>query len=320
MTEAVRRPQHLTTGIATIVASVLAMSIADTIIKSSSAHFTLWQVYVLRSLLVIPTLIAMMRLRRSPIDLRAVLKPWVILRSLLLAFMYVALYAAIPVLSLPVIAASAYTGPLFIALLSALLIGEPVGGRRWLAIAIGFGGVLLVIRPAAADFSPLALIPVGSALLYALAAIITRSKCAAEAPPVLGLALNLGLLILGGAMSALLASWQPSLPDGAAYPFLLGPWGTTGLREWGILAVLAVLMLGISIGLAKAYQSAPPSIIATFDYSYLLFAGLWSYLVFAEAPNLPTMAGMALIALAGWLVVGRPSPTVRQVATTKALP
>jgi drug/metabolite transporter (DMT)-like permease len=79
-------------------------------------------------------------------------------------------------------------------------------------------------------------------------------------------------------------------------------------------------MLGISIGLAQAYQSAPPSIIATFDYSYLLFAGLWSYLVFAEAPNLPTMAGMALIALAGWLVVGRPSPTVRQVATTKALP
>jgi drug/metabolite transporter (DMT)-like permease len=262
----------------------------------------------------------MMRLRRSPIGLRAVLKPWVVLRSLLLALMYVALYAAIPVLSLPVIAASAYTGPLFIALLSALLIGEPVGGRRWLAIAIGFGGVLLVIRPAAADFSPLALIPMGSALLYALAAIITRSKCAMEAPPTLGLALNLGLLILGGAMSALLASWQPALPDGAAYPFLLGAWGTTGLREWGILAVLAVLMLGISVGLAKAYQSAAPSIIATFDYSYLLFAGLWSYLVFAEAPNFPTMAGMALIALAGWLVIGRPSPAAGQAATTKASP
>ena len=151
--------------------------------------------------------------------------------------------------------------------------------------------------------SPLALIPVVAALLYALAAIITRAKCADEPPMVLALALNFSLLAVGAAATTAIALWQPTPSEAQLYPFLLGYWVSMGPREWGIIALLAALMVAISLGLAKAYQSAPPSIIATFDYSYLPFAAFWSFVIFAQPPDVPTIFGMAMIAGAGLLVV-----------------
>lgn len=305
MNPASSRPtENVPLGVVTIVLTILAMSFADAVIKYASASFPLWQIFVVRSLLVIPVLGAMLLGRRPP-----VLGPrawsWALVRGLLLALMYIAIYAAVPVLSLSVIAASLYTGPLFIALLSALLIGEPAGPRRWIAIVIGFAGVLVILRPGSAAFSPLTLIPVAAALLYALAAIITRAKCADEPPTLLALGLNVALLAVGSVATALIALWQPLRTDAVAYPFLLGDWVAMGAREWTLIGLLAVLMVAISLGLAKAYQAAPASIVATFDYSYLLFAAAWSFLFFGQIPDALMVLGMLMIGGAGLLVIRR---------------
>lgn len=298
-------PEHFLTGILVIIATVFAMSFADAIVKYVSAAFPLWQIYVLRSLLVIPALAAIAWLRRDVGSMAFASAGWAFLRGLLLAFMYIAIYAAIPVLSLSVIAASLYTAPLFIAFFSALLIGEKVGRRRWAGISLGFVGVLIILRPATDGFSLPALIPVGAAMLYALAAIITRAKCSGETPTALALAVNISLLAVGLTASALIALWQPGPAQASIYPFLLGYWVTMDARAWGIIALLASLMVLISLGLAKAYQSAPASIIATFDYSYLLFAAFWSFVMFGQAPDGTTIIGMLMIAAAGLLVIER---------------
>jgi drug/metabolite transporter (DMT)-like permease len=301
--EEVKRPQNVALGVVVIVLTVFAMSFADAVVKHVSAAFPLWQIYVVRSLVVIPILTAVAMLGPRPIPIRPKAKAWAFLRGLLLAIMYIAIYAAVPVLGLSVIAASLYTAPLFIALFSAVLIGEPVGPRRWAAMTLGFLGVLVILRPATDAFSPLALIPIIAAVLYALAAIITRAKCADEPPMVLALALNFSLLAVGAAATTAIALWRPTRSEASFYPFLLGYWVSMGPREWGIIALLAALMVAISLGLAKAYQSAPPSIIATFDYSYLLFAAFWSFVIFSQPPDAPTALGMAMIAGAGLLVV-----------------
>lgn len=300
------RPENVMLGVVVIVLTVFAMSAADALVKYVSADFPLWQIYVVRSLIVIPLLTAASLFLRQPMSLAPQSKGWAFLRGLLLAAMYVAIYAAVPVLSLSVIAASLYTGPLFITLFSALLIGEPVGFRRWAAIFAGFAGVLVILRPDAEGFSPLALIPVMAGLLYALAAVITRSKCSNETPMALAVALNFSLLLVGIAATATIAIWHPTASQTSPYPFLLGYWVTMGPREWAIISLLALLMVGISTGLAKAYQSASPAIIATFDYTYLLFAAFWSYAVFAQPPDMATIAGMLIIAAAGLLVIRRP--------------
>jgi drug/metabolite transporter (DMT)-like permease len=79
-----------------------------------------------------------------------------------------------------------------------------------------------------------------------------------------------------------------------------------GAREWGVIALLAALIVIISAGVAKAYQSGPPAIIATFDYSYLVFAAFWSFVFFSEPPDALTITGMLLIAGTGLLIVRRP--------------
>lgn len=290
------RTDGILTGIALILLTVMSMALADAFIKYASSDMTLWQIYVLRSILVLPALALLVR---------GTIRPkapfWVALRSALLVLMYLALYSVIPVLDLSVFAAALYTGPLFIVMLAALFLRERIGKRQWLAILVGFLGALVILRPATDQFTPFALVPVIAALLYALAAIVTRAKCSAETPAALAVALNAALLATGMLISLALAIWQPN--QGESYPFLLGTWSEPDLRSWQIIAILAALMIVISLGLARAYQSPKPQTIATFDYAYLIFAGIWGYIFFGEVPDALTLVGMAMIGGAGLLVV-----------------
>jgi drug/metabolite transporter (DMT)-like permease len=192
-------------------------------------------------------------------------------------------------------------------LFAALILGETVGLRRWAAIAIGFIGVLVILRPGTDAFSWFTLLPILSAMFYALAAIVTRTKCCNEGPLALSLALNLSFLFTGAIASGAIVLWAPAAGTVEMNPFLLGRWSHMGLREWGLIAFLAVLIVAVSSGVAKAYQCAPPAVIASFDYSYLVFAAIWSFVFFSQAPDAPTVVGMILITGAGLLSVLRPT-------------
>ena len=287
---------RIASGIATILVTVFAMALTDAFVKYSSVDMTLWQIYALRSPIVLPVLLLLARGRISTKGLG-----WVLLRSAALALMYLGIYGAIPLLDLSVIAASLYTGPLFIVVLSAIALREQVSVRHWIAILTGFCGVLLIVRPAAADFTPLSLVPVTAAFLYAAAAVLTRAKCAEV--PALTLALWLNLTLLGAGVSASLSVAFTGIGADVGYPFLFGTWSTMDGRNWLVIAVLAVLMVGVSVGLAKAYQSPQPQVIATFDYAYLVFATFWGFVFFGEVPNFRTLVGMALIACAGFILL-----------------
>jgi drug/metabolite transporter (DMT)-like permease len=301
------RPDRVGIAVATIVAAVLAMSFQDAVVKYISAEMPLWQIYVLRSLLTLPILFVLLRFRRRPTAIRPISPGWALLRSLLLATSYIAFYASLPLLSLSVAAAACYTAPLFITLLSALWLRDPVGPRRWAAIVVGFAGVLTILRPGTEAFSVVTLLPILSALLYAWAAIITRARCAAEAPFVLSAVLNASFLLVGAIATAALAIVHPTAAQVADYPFLLGPWVALGGRDWATLALLAGLVVAVSSGVAKAYQSGPPAIIATFDYAYLGFAALWGFAIFSDVPDRATVIGTLLIAGAGALVMRQPA-------------
>ena len=101
----------------------------------------------------------------------------------------------------------------------------------------------------------------------------------------------------------------------AAHPFLFGPWAVMGGREWALMALLALLMVAFGTGVAMAYQIAPAAVIGTFDYTYVVFAVVWSYLLFAERPDAAAVAGLVLIAAAGVLVAGRPTGRALRPAT-----
>lgn len=300
------RPAQPVLGVALIVGSVFLMSFGDALIKYNSASFTAWQIFSLRSIVVLPILVALMAILAPYQSLIPKSPGWVGLRSALLVLMWVAYYAALPLISLSAAAVAFYTAPLFMALLSRPLIGEPVGPTRWLGIVLGFVGVLIVLRPGGDTFSVATLLPVLAAVLYALAAIVTRARCADERPLVLALGLNIGLLAAG--LLATLGLWliRPDTASVAEHPYLFGPWAAMGRSEWALTALLALLMVAFGTGVAMAYQIAPAPLIGTFDYTYVLFAVVWSYALFAERPDAVAVAGLVLIAAAGILVAGRP--------------
>ncbi len=297
------RPDRIALGIVLILISTLFTSLQDVIFKYNSADMTLWQLYVLRSVFLIPALLVIAFTWGDGLaTCYQSLRLWPMLRAVLFVLMYFSLYAAIPVLPLSTVAAGIYTAPLFIAALSALLIGEPVRRRGWLAIAIGFAGVLVILRPGTEAFTWLIILPIMAGFFYALSALVTRSKCRTTPPASLALSLSFALLLTGALISAVVYIWQPAPAQVAVSPFLFGPWSALDLPQWGFIAMLAALMVGNGLVLPAAYQSAPSVIIATFDYCYLIFATVFGFVIFSEIPDSQTIIGMLMIAGAGLMV------------------
>jgi len=306
-------------GILVMVATALTMAFGDALVKRISADFSVWQIYIARSIIAIPLIVGLVKVRSRLARILPRSIAWALLRSATLLAMWIAFYAALPVLSLSTVATAYYSGQLFIALISALLTGEPVGARRWVAIVVGFAGVLIIVRPGSEAFSWVTILPVLSAMFYALAAVVTRTRCAEENPLVLSLTLNLCFLAAGTIGSAAIAI-RGMTAESIAHPFLLGPWSSMGLGQWGLIALMACLIVATSAGVAKAYQSGPSSVIATFDYSYLVFAVLWSFLFFSELPRLSTVIGMLSIAGAGLMTLAEPRSMPGPGAAADSLP
>jgi len=288
------RPDNLPLAVGVILVTVLALSLGDALIKLTSSSFVIWQIFVIRSLIVIPCLLAVAGRGALRLPQAA---GWVALRSAMLVAMWVCYYLALPHLSLPAAAAAYYTLPIFITLFSALVIGERISRTGWIAVALGFAGVLLILRPGPDDFNGFALLPLIAAMLYAGAMILTRTRCREASPLILSLALNIGFVATGSVAAAGVAL----LPAEARQGFLLAPWAGMGAPEWLSMALLAAALLIGSIGAAVAYQNGPPAVIGAFDFAYVAFAVLWGVVFFADVPDLASAAGMALIVGAGIL-------------------
>ncbi len=294
---------NLRMAVAAILITSFALSLGDALIKQESSAFPLWQIFVMRSVIATPFLVYFIRIRTCAISIMPERFGWVALRSLILVGMWVAYYLALPHVQLSIAAASFYTLPLFITLFAALLIGDRVGPKGWIAVLLGFVGVLLIRQPQADDFNAYALLPIVSAICYALAMIMTRTKCQNESPLVLSLWLNLTFIGVGALAMLIIQFLEPAPSTTATNPFIFGEWVPMWIAEWRVMTILAAAIIVGSIGAAIAYQSGPSSIIATFDFSYVAFAVVWGILLFGEVPGFITIIGIVLIVGGGMLAV-----------------
>lgn len=297
-------PDRTALGIGIILASVLGMAFADAMVKFASSDVTIWQIFFARSLVAVPILWVLLKVSGGGRGMKA--PKWVILRSLLLVLCWLALYASLPVLDLSVAAVAVYTNPIMIVLLSALVLRERVTGRQWGGVFLGFLGVITILKPGTDAFSWFTLLPLLAAALYAVSMVLTRSKCRDESSMTLSLGLHVGFVVTGLLATGVLALIGLDAETQAIYPFVLGSWAPMDGRIWGLMALLGVLSAVYFMGVARAYQIAPPSTIATFDYAYLVWAALWDFVIFSRQPDLFTVGGMVLITAAGLLVAAPP--------------
>ena len=246
-------------AICSVLIAVFSLSLGDAVIKSMSLSFPLWQIYVIRSLLSVPMLLIIFKLQNPDVSIIPKSMKWVLVRSLLLGCMWIAYYAALPKIKLSVAAAVYYTIPLFITLFSAALTGDKVTAKSWLAIFVGFTGVLIIVRPDTQGFNAYVLLPLVAAILYALAMILTRTKCINENPKVLAINLNMTFILMGIIATTILMVTDLSIMHKQENPFLLGDWTQMDLNGWLVMAVLAIVITLGSLFAAIAYQNGPSS-------------------------------------------------------------
>jgi len=274
-----------------ILVSACALSLGDVLAKASSLPLPIWQLFLVRSVLVIPCLWILAR-QAGPIELRAPV--WAILRSLLLVAMWLAYYAALAFMPFSLAAAAFYTGPVFIVVFSAFLAKRRPSAAALASVGLGFAGCLMILRPGASGLEAATLLPVGAAVLYALAMVLTSLKCRQESALALALALHFGFVVVGTALAM--------FSSHTAFQ-LVGTWQSLDADMFRILAVLAILVLTGTVGAAVAYQKGPPATIAAFDYTYLLFSLFWVALFMGDTPSLAALLGTGLIVGAGLIAL-----------------
>lgn len=285
-------------AVSVMVLTDLTLSIADAIIKVTIADLPLSQFIFLRSCITLPMLILLLKWRFPLVSLRPIHTGWAIFRSALLLSSLLLYYASLPHLDFSMAAAVYYTIPLFVALFSAVWIREPVGTKGWLGVALGFSGVLLMMKPQTGDLTVHTLLPLAAAILYAIAMVLTRTRNRGENPFVLALMFNLMALVLGG------ISGLANFSSGEAGA-LTENWFSAGEIPWSLILLLSMTMLIGSVGTAMAYQLGPPALISTWDFSYLAFAVLWGVVFFSERLDTASIVGIVLIPVAGFIVLRR---------------
>ena len=265
-----------------MAAAMAAFSINDAITKAVSAEMNFGQVMLVRGLFAIVLIAALALHQRALRPLRTLMTMAVVLRVAGEIGATILFLAAIVNLPLANTTAILQVLPLAITLGAALTFGEPVGWRRWLAIAAGFIGVLIIVRPGVEGFNQFSLFALISVIFCAIRDLATKRIPAPIPSLFVTLLTTISVTIAGAGILVPLGGWTPS----------------SG-RALALLAFAAVLLLIGYQCIIMALRTGDISAVAPFRYSALLWAMLLGYLVFGDVPDAMMVTGAAIIVLSG---------------------
>jgi drug/metabolite transporter (DMT)-like permease len=265
-------------GIGLMLVAVGMFSLSDTLGKYLVATYSVGQLLLLRScaslVLLAPSI---WRHRRG---FRGLPRPWLqLLRATLSMLEVAAFFLAASYLPLADVITYYLATPIFITALSAIVLRERVGWRRWSAVVIGFCGVLIALQPSVQTVTWPAMIALAGSMAFAVLLLITR---ALRATPdiVLASAQFAGTLVFG---------------------MMVAPFGWV-TPNWGSLVFFiacGVVSAGALLCVNRSLKLAPASTVAPYQYSMIVWAVMFGYAVFGDVPSMATIAGAAIIIAAG---------------------
>lgn len=284
-------------GIILMICSTVGFSMMHALVRYLSSELHPLEIVFFRNLfgailfvpLVLKSGLSFLRTERLPMHL---------LRATLNVMTMGTFFMALSLSPLAQVNALAFTAPLFTAVLSVLFLGERFRARRWTAIALGFIGAMVIIRPGIADIDIGSIYTLVSAFIWGLTMIVIRSLGRTESSMTTTgyMIIFLSLLSLGPALYV----WQ--WPQGA---------------QWLVLLIIGITGTAAQILLAESLKTAETTAVLPFDFLKIVWASALGYLLFAEIPTLYVFVGAGIIFASGFYVAYRE----RQVASeTKTRP
>jgi drug/metabolite transporter (DMT)-like permease len=224
-------------------------------------------------------------------------------RGVFLFLSYTTFMMGLAALPLAEVESIRFSGPIMITILSVFILGEKVEINRWLALVVGFLGVLLIVRPGSASFNLGSVFILVSVLFYALTVMSTRKLQVTDSSATM--AYYSSLVYLAAALILVpITLVIGETPD--AHPsiaFLFRDWSTPTLRDGTIMCALGLVWAGWTYFMARAYSLAQASVAAPFEYLSLPLNVMWGFAIWREVPTLMTWAGAALTLLSGMFIL-----------------
>ena len=223
-------------------------------------------------------------------------------RSVLLVSVTCGFFTAIRYIPLADAIAIGFAAPFFTSMLAIPVLGERVGIRRWVAITVGFVGVMIVLRPGFEERHWAYFLPLGVAIGLAVYNVLTRLVNRYDTART-SMAYN---NVAGAVIMSLVVVLVP------------GQWADLDTGNWVTLALIGGFAMAGHFCLIHAYRLAPVSTLAPFTYSHMVLAMIAGLVVFGEVPDLPTLAGVAVIAASGLYVFHRETMRARERAAAQS--
>ncbi|MEJ6396904.1 DMT family transporter [Yoonia sp. 208BN28-4] len=275
-------------GIFLMIATTFVFAVQDGISRHLAGEYNVLMVVMIRYWFFAAFVIAIARRQAGSVRAAAATTQPVlqIFRGLLLAAEICVMIAAFVALGLVESHAIFASYPLIVAALSGPVLGETVGWRRWAAIAVGFVGVLIILQPGITVFAPAAIIPLVSALMFALYSLLTRYAARRDS-------------------AATSFFWTGTA--GAVLTTLIGIWYWEPMvaSDWMWMACLCVTGASGHFLLIKCYEMAEASAVQPFAYLQLVFASVIGLSIFGETLELHVAVGAAIVIAAGLFTLFR---------------
>lgn len=292
----------------------------DLAIKAlADTGYALHQVILIRALIGMTLVLVVMRL--SPRGFRHLAtrrKRAHLLRVSIVMVSNVTYFVGLSLMPLADAVATAFVAPMLVTTMSALILHEQVGPRRWAAVVVGLAGVVVMTRPGSGVIQPAAILVLTSAFCYASSHMMTRRMRDTESAATLSFYVQIGFLIVSSAMGLWVGDGHMAQAPGSTWEFLFRPWVVPPVQDWW-----AFLGTGFAVGIgglmmSQAYRTTEAALVAPFEYVGMPMAIFWGVVAFGTWPDHTAWLGIALICGAGLYTLWR--ETVRRKVQDVAAP
>ncbi len=302
------RQQHALRGILYLCGGVFAFSLHDIAVKWVSGTYPLAEVMFIRSLTALPLMLLLVHYDAGVGALFRGRVGFVFARALILLVAYLLYYMAFAALPFTDAVALYSSVPLIIAALAGPLLGERVGLWRWLAVIIGFAGVIIMLRPGSGVFDPAGVLILICALLYSLGMIMARHMGENVPGSVMAFSTTFIFLIAAAVLWLIFSLVPAGHWTHPSITFLARAWTMPTLRDLFIMMSCGITAAAGVTGLTFAYRETEANLVASFEYTGLVWAALWGFIIWHEIPKFSTLAGAVLIVGAGLVAMAAGHP------------
>ena len=302
------KANNLRLSIICILCAAIAFSSNDVLIKVLSGDYALHQLVAVRALIALIITVAIFAPKEGVRIIYKANHPYIlIIRGFLYLTANLMFFLGIVVVPIAEATAVFFVAPLFVTVFSIIFLREKVGARRWLAVALGSLGVLLVVQPGGSNFQVALLFPLGAAVALAFANVLTRKLGITESAATMTIYVHVIFIIVCLLIGLAIGDGRFSGSANPSTEFLFRSWRIFSFEDFLKISASGVLIAAAVYLVAQAYRLSEASLIAPFEYVSLINVLFWGFIIWGEIPNLYAWVGIILIVCAGVFIAVRES-------------